>query len=256
MRTRIKLNYRVIGDGYPVVFLHGFLESNTMWQSIIPKLKGIKAILVELPGHGNSPFYPYGEEMSIRDMSEDVIEVLKTISLDEFSIIGHSLGGYVALDLKSITSDNAITIDKLILLNSHPWSDSEPKKNERTRVVNIVDYNKMLFLNEAVPNLFREPVKYMDEVKTQLKEATAMTEVAIIQSLIAMRDRVDAMQTMREMKQNCLVIQGKYDHLISYKEMEQFTKKYENKFYLVHEAGHMAHIESKEEVVKQILSFI
>lgn len=254
MKTNIKLNYRVIGEGYPVVFLHGFLESNTMWNSIIPKLKGIKAILVELPGHGDSPFYPYGEEMSIRNISEDVNEVLNELSISKFSIVGHSLGGYVALDLKSIDENEAI--EKIILLNSHPWSDSEDKKKERTRVVNIVDHNKLLFLNEAIPNLFRNPANFKAQVRTQLEEAVKMSEVAIIQALVAMRDRQEAMDVMKSIAQNCLVIQGKHDHLISYREMEAFTKKYGNLYYLVEKAGHMAHIESEDEMVVQIQKFI
>jgi pimeloyl-ACP methyl ester carboxylesterase len=254
MKTRIKLNHRIIGEGYPVVFLHGFLESNTMWKAIIPKLKGIKAILIELPGHGDSPFYPYSEEMSIRDMSEDVEFVLQSLAVSKYSLVGHSLGGYVALDLKSIDSTNAI--EKVVLLNSHPWSDSEPKKKERTRVVNIVEHNKLLFLNEAIPNLYRNPNKYKKAVQTQLKETADMNEVAIIQSLVAMRDREDAMKIMRELKNNCLVLQGKFDHLISYEEMNRFTKKYGNMYFLVEDAGHMSHIEAEDEVVEQILSFI
>lgn len=254
MRTRLKLNYRVIGEGYPVVFLHGFLESNTMWESIVPKLKGYKAILIELPGHGKSPFYPYGEDMSIRDVSEDVLEVVHSLSVDNYSIVGHSLGGYVALDLKAIDANKRI--DKVVLVNSHPWSDSEVKKKERTRVINIVDHNKALFLNEAIPNLFRDPVNYKSEVQNQLKEAIEMSEVAIMQSLIAMRDREDAMSTMKEIKQNCLVIQGRYDHLISYKDMEEFTKKSKSNYYLIEKAGHMAHIESEKEVIQQISRFI
>jgi 2-succinyl-6-hydroxy-2,4-cyclohexadiene-1-carboxylate synthase len=254
MKTNIKLNYRVIGEGYPVVFLHGFLESNTMWDSIIPKLTGRKAVLIELPGHGKSPFYPYGEDMTIRNMSEDVNEVLHALFIEKFSIVGHSLGGYVALDLKSIDENDSV--EKIVLLNSHPWSDSESKKKERTRVVNIVDHNKLLFLNEAIPNLFRNPVEYKNEVKLQLEEAVRMSEVAIIQSLVSMRDRRDAMKVMKELGQKCLVIQGKFDHLISYLEMEVFTEKHNNQYFLVEDAGHMAHIESEEEVVKKLLEFI
>lgn len=254
MKKHIALNYRVIGEGYPVVFLHGFLESNTMWNSIIPKLKGIKAILIELPGHGDSPVYPFGEEVSIRDMANDVSEVVQTLSINTFSIVGHSLGGYVSLDLKRIDKKDAI--EKVVLLNSHSGSDSESKQIERTRIVDIVEYNKLLFLNEAIPNLFRNPIQFKKQVKSQLEEAIKMSKVAIIQSLVAMRDRQDALGVMKELGQNCLVIQGKYDHLISYREMEELTKKYDNRYYLVEEAGHMAHIESEDEVVEQLLNFI
>ena len=47
-----KLNYRVSGNGYPVVFLHGFLESVSMWDYI--NIQDVQSIFIDLPGHGKS----------------------------------------------------------------------------------------------------------------------------------------------------------------------------------------------------------
>lgn len=254
MKTDLKLNYRVIGVGYPVVFLHGFLECNSMWESIIPKLNGIKAILVELPGHGESPSYPLEERMTLRNISISVRGILESLDIQNYDIVGHSLGGYVALDMKKL--DKLNSIEKVVLLNSHPWSDSELKKKERTRIVNIVEHNKSLFLNEAIPNLFRDPVKFKKEVQDQLGEATKMSKEGIIQSLVAMRDRENSLGVMDDLAEKCLVIQGKHDHLIPFIEMRVLAEKLGNSYYLVEEAGHMAHFESESEVVEKINSFI
>src|SRR5690554_3468306 len=92
------LNYRIVGEGYPVVFLHGFLESNAMWHKVIQGLPNIKAICIELPGHGES-ILPK-EDLSLELITQWVKITLEHIGIEKFSIVGHSLGGYTA-DRKS-----------------------------------------------------------------------------------------------------------------------------------------------------------
>ena len=49
-----RLNYSIFGNGYPVVFLHGFLESNSMWDYLSLENLNVQCVLIELPGHGKS----------------------------------------------------------------------------------------------------------------------------------------------------------------------------------------------------------
>ena len=79
-KGRNKLNYRVSGNGHPVVFLHGFLESNTMWDYLNFKTK-FKKICFDLPGHGNSPL-DMEQPLTIRSMAKDV-----KIELDEIHVV-------------------------------------------------------------------------------------------------------------------------------------------------------------------------
>lgn len=246
------LNYRVVGDGYPVVFLHGFLESNTMWDELASSLAlHYKCIFVELPDHGESQ--PLMEKPSIDIFAKRVISNLANVTNQPYSLVGHSLGGYVAL--KIVEQLNAFN-ERIILLNSHPWEDSTSKKEERNRVIEVVSKNKALFIQTAIPNLYRSPEKHSLKVTSLIDEAMKMDSSSIIDTLVAMRDRSDTTRVMSEIKEKCLVIQGKYDHLIDSVKMEELTVECSNKFQMILNAGHMAHHENKEEVVKGIVTFI
>jgi pimeloyl-ACP methyl ester carboxylesterase len=246
------LNYRVVGDGYPVVFLHGFLESNTMWDELALSLTlKYKCIFIELPGHGKSE--PLTEIPSIIAFAKRVSKTIAEVTDQPFSLVGHSLGGYVALKVVELLK----TFDeRLILLNSHPWEDSISKKEERNRVIEVVNKNKALFIQTAIPNLYRSPEQHSSKITTLVYEAMKMESTSIIDTLVAMRDRSDKTQVMSGLKERCLVIQGKHDHLIDSDKMEKSTIDYSNRFQIILNAGHMAHQESKEEVIKGIGAFI
>lgn len=247
------LNYRIVGDGYPVVFLHGFLESNTMWDDLTPQLsEKYKCIFIELPGHGESPCLDV-ETPSIDIMADKVLSTVDSLISNPFSIVGHSLGGYVALKVITLLK----TFDeKLILLNSHPWVDSTTKREERDRVIAVVEKNKALFIQTAIPNLYRAPIHHKNKISSMIEEAMGMKDSAILDSLKAMRDRPECKRPMENLKSNCLVIQGKYDHLIDASKMEDLTDAQDNQLKVIQDAGHMAHHENPKEVVEGIIGFI
>ena len=247
------LNYRIVGDGYPVLFLHGFLESNQMWEALLPQFsKYFKCILIELPGHGQSaPFHSI--EPSISYMAKSVFHTLEQITSSPVDIVGHSLGGYVALN---IIQQLPHFDKKLILLNSHPWKDSDSKKHERNRVIDVVKKNKELFIKTAIPNLYRLPNEQKNNIQEGIDIALKMDNISIINSLKAMRDRKDQSSMLEKITQQCLVVQGEFDHLIPAKKMKAITTQLNNKFSLVTGAGHMAHHESSECVSDLIYRFL
>lgn len=58
MSTYKGLHYRITGNGYPVLLLHGFLEDESMWKEIRQSFDGFQFICVDLPGHGASAHHP------------------------------------------------------------------------------------------------------------------------------------------------------------------------------------------------------
>jgi alpha-beta hydrolase superfamily lysophospholipase len=141
------IHYRVFGNGNPLVFLHGFLEDSTMWDEFIkPFEANHKIILVDLPCHGQSRFI--GKECSMIFMANAVKQILDIENVNNPKVIGHSMGGYVGLELAKLTQIN------LTLLHSNFWADSLEKKIDRDRVVDIVKNKKEFFISEAIPNLF------------------------------------------------------------------------------------------------------
>ena len=143
------LHSNVIGKGPVLVLLHGFLCSSLIWEKIIPLFKKeYKLILIDLPGHGRSPdLYANTIEM----MARLVFKTLTDLGIKKFSVLGHSMGGYVAMEMahQSINS-----IERLILLNSTPFADSDEKKMNRNRAIKAVQNTHELFVRQFIPALF------------------------------------------------------------------------------------------------------
>lgn len=245
-----ELNFRVSGNGRPVVFLHGFLESISMW-SYLEEFKNFQCIFIDLPGHGASVFNS-SIHLTMSSIANSVQELIQEMGIVSYDIVGHSMGGYVALELKKLDA----ACDNVILLNSNFWEDSEPKKIDRRRVAELVQTKKDVFVQTAIPNLFMSPEKSASEIQDLIAEASSIRSETIAQSSIAMSERVDNTDLVKENGNAVLVIQGKYDSIVQCNLMEDRTKGLDlvvNKL----DSGHMAHIElgsSVKEMIEEFLS--
>jgi pimeloyl-ACP methyl ester carboxylesterase len=90
------VSYSDIGKGSTVVLLHGFLENKTMWKDLVPNLsKKNRVLSIDLLGHGETESLGYVHSME--ENAEIVKAVLSHLKIRKAVIIGHSMGGYVAL---------------------------------------------------------------------------------------------------------------------------------------------------------------
>ena len=238
--------YRVFGNGYPVVFLHGFLESKTMWESICNE-EEFCAILIDLPGHGES-----GEQLqaahSMRAMAKEIKRVIDALGIQDYVVVGHSMGGYVGLELIQMDA----RCQRILLLNSNFWSDSVEKKRDRKRVADIVVTNKTLFLYEAIPNLFVDPNAHDSHVKALIQEASEMSAEAIAACSIAMSKREDHSGWVSENANIITVVQGTADQIVPESLMKEKLGTVDCTYVSIEGTGHMAHLESTE-LVKNVL---
>ena len=117
------------------MFLHGFLESLDMWQSIPLLELGIRCVLIDLPGHGESKLSKnLSSEGGIQRMAIEVISVIESLGIENFDILGHSMGGYVSLEVKRLK----MQCDKVVLLNSNFRNDHPTKVIDRKRVAQCI----------------------------------------------------------------------------------------------------------------------
>ena len=81
----------------PLIILHGLLGSKDNWRSQARKLAHDRPVItVDLRNHGDSPHL---KGMSYRDMYEDVIQLANHLQIETFYLLGHSMGGKVAMQL-------------------------------------------------------------------------------------------------------------------------------------------------------------
>lgn len=213
-----------------------------MWDYLPLEELNIRCVLIDLPGHGKSSLNDSSEIPSIRFMADEVLSVLKALHVDEFTVIGHSLGAYVGLELCHLAP-----CQKLILLNSNCWSDDEQKRRDRLRVAEIVFKAKKHFIREAIPGLFGRPNDFQAEIKQLIAEANLMSADAIAYAALAMRERLDYTEEVLANPSKYVFIHGELDTLVS---NEQLLLRLPGMHvHYLPNAGHMSHIESRDEVI-------
>ena len=96
--------FRQYGQGNPILILHGWLGVSDNWISISKFLstEGYNVIIPDLPNHGRS-FHT--NDFSYKEMAEIIYGFCKTKGLEEPIIIGHSMGGKIAMEMINIDED-------------------------------------------------------------------------------------------------------------------------------------------------------
>lgn len=93
----VDLHYERIGDGPPVVVLHGLFGGGRNWLTVARRLSDHYAFyLVDLRNHGRSP---HADSMTYDDMIEDVRALVDTLGLKDLTLVGHSMGGKAAMTM-------------------------------------------------------------------------------------------------------------------------------------------------------------
>lgn len=96
----VHLNVAVGGTGPPLVLLHGFPQTHLMWRAVAPDLAANYTVIVpDLRGYGESdkPVASCAETYSKATMAADVVNVVRELGFDRFSLVGHDRGALVAV---------------------------------------------------------------------------------------------------------------------------------------------------------------
>lgn len=245
--------YKSWGAGKAVVFLHGFLENQTMWDVFIPELsKTHQIITLDLLGHGLSDV---GTAMqTMEEQAETVAALLAFLEIKKATLIGHSMGGYVALAFADLYPEKT---EGIALLNSTPLPDSDERKMNRDRAVEAFKSNKNITINLSIENLFaKENQKRMVKtVQKVQKEALQTPLEGIIASLKGMKLRKDRTFILENKKFKNLLILGKQDAVLPYIETAKIAQNTHTKLIPL-AGGHMSHLENTTEVFEAIITYL
>ena len=109
------LNVEIEGAGDAVVILHGLMGSCENWRGVRTALAAThRVVCLDLPNHGRSP---HVARFDLRTMGDDVAETLDALGIRRAVLIGHSLGGKVAMQM---ASDHAERLLGLVVVDISP----------------------------------------------------------------------------------------------------------------------------------------
>ncbi|MCB9223771.1 MAG: alpha/beta hydrolase [Crocinitomicaceae bacterium] len=241
------IHYDTLGQGRPLVLLHGFMEDSSIWSNVSKTFsKSFEVIVIDLPCHGKSRFN--GDNCSMILMSTLVDQLLHHLNLSEPIVIGHSMGGYVGLELAKIRN-----ID-LILLHSNFWDDPEEKKKDRNRVIELVQQKKDHFISESIPGLFAEEnkAKCVADIASLIKSAQELPSREIAAATAGMRDRSNNAEIAEN--NGLVIIQGEHDPIISDQKLREELALLEQppEVIVLPNCGHMSMWEAPEALLTAI----
>ena len=243
--------YEEHGEGSVLILLHGFCESHEIWEELVPDLsKHFRVISLDLPGFGKSPILK--PPLTIREVGSSVIEFIEFLHVQKCVVIGHSLGGYVAL---AIAEQRPDLVQGLCLFHSTAQGDSEEKKLNRNKVMAFVnEHGVRPFIETFVPGLFFQ--KNHGNIEKVHKIASKTSEKAFLAYSHAMRDRPDMTGFLKSFPNPILLIVGEKDSIISTFALQDQLKLIRNgKLIIMAETGHMGMFEDAKESIRQLKDF-
>ena len=248
-----KISYSSIGKGPSVVLLHGFLANISMWNSVVKVLsKKNRVISIDLLGHGKTECIGYVHSMEL--MAEAVEAVLKHLRIRKPIVIGHSMGGYVAL---AFAEKNLEKIKGFCLMNSTSLADDNEQKLLRARANKLAQNNFKNMVQLSFSNLFSEESRrtYRNEMKVALQEALKTPLQGYIACQEGMRIRPNREQVLHNLSCKKLLIIGEKDPVFDLDASLDEAKKH-NMESVVFNDGHMSHIENKSDLNIALKKFV
>lgn len=248
-----KISYSDQGKGNVVVLLHGFLENSTMWNAFVPEIGNRnRVIAIDLLGHGTTDCIGYIHSME--DQADMVHAVLQNLKIRKAILIGHSMGGYIALAFAELYPEN---IKGLVLLNSTSRADNEERKTNRDRAIKAVKQNYTAFVRMSIANLFSEKNRaiLIDAIENVKLEALNIPLQGIVAALEGMKIRKDREVILHFANYPKLLILGKQDPVLNYVENATQIENTEVKL-ISFPDGHMSHIENEKELLSVLLEFL
>lgn len=252
----MNLYHRSLGEGTPLLILHGLFGSSDNWMTLGNVFaKNYQVVLVDLRNHGQSP---HSEIWDYSSMAEDVSNLADHLKLKNINLIGHSLGGKVAMTL---ADKSPALINKLVIADIAP-------KQYPVRHRNIV--NGLLSLNlqkiKSRKEADKQLSKYIKEYgirmfllknldKTENGEFTWKMNLGVINDQL---ENVGA-ATIPAAKIDIptLFVRGANSDHVTDKDIMEIRKYYTKSIVeTIGNAGHWIHAEQPEVFSKTVLDFL
>jgi len=253
----IDIHYQIVGEGPPILFLHGIGASIFTWRFLAPLLsEKYSLVLVDIPGFGLSS-KSTKHDYSLDGQAEILHEFLEKIGYHQTSIIGSSMGGLIALWMARRWPESHLQVvsiapplnPKVIPFNVSAWhrlvKPISLAVNEQLvrQILRRVLYNKELITNETVYK-YTEP--YLDSGQS--------AQTFMLATKTVKDKRVP--NELREIKSQVLFLWGEQDQIIPVSTAKIGTTNVPHAYLSTHpEAGHHPMEDQPEWVAERVEEF-
>ena len=240
------------GKGFPLVLVHGFLGSSKMWNPQIDFFKkNFRVITPDLPGFGKSN--KIKSHNNINSMADTILENLKIKKINNYYLLGHSMGGMIVQEMAKKDGDKIL---KLICYSTGPIGEM-PERFE------TIEESRQKLKKIGLESTSRHIAKtwFMLGEKAEhfnlcIQSGKETSIEAAENSLIAIK-KYNGVDTLKNIKNETLIIWGDKDKSYNLKQIKTLEKNISNSSLAIFEGcAHNVHLEKIEEFNRTVFNFI
>ena len=254
----IQLYYETHGEGIPLMLVAGLASDSQSWQPVIADLAAQYQVIV-LDNRGIGRTSPQQADISIGKIADDCIKLVRHLGLPSVNLLGHSMGGFVALDMAIRYPER---INKLILAGT---SSSNSKRNNALFSDWASDLKSGMDPKAWFRNIFYWifSTRFFEDPATVCEAVRLAVEYPYPQSAIAFENQVKAIaayhcnERLSGIASKTLVIGGQEDLLFPVKVCSGLAQAIPGAiFSLIDDAAHSIHMEQPQAFTHCVLDFL
>lgn len=262
LKNNKKFAYVSEGEGEVLVFIHSFLWDKEMWRPQIDYFKdNFKCISIDLLGHGDSSTLSENSEIySLKEISQDIIEVLSELQIDKYHYIGLSVGGmlgpYIAEDKRA---------QSMTIMDSYVGAEPLQAQEGYFQMLNSI--KKLQFIPEPMvdviapmffsPKTTQEKTKLYSNFHNHLLNLSKEKIATIVATGFGIFGRDDVLERLEKITIPTLYLSGEFDiprPTKESKEMSNLTKN--SNCEVIEGAGHISNLENPTKVNYYLKEFL
>ncbi|MFX1565104.1 MAG: alpha/beta fold hydrolase [Promethearchaeota archaeon] len=236
----VQLYEHTEGQGPPLVFIHGWAASHRFWKYQIPLFAQSNLVIAyDLRGHGDSEKPAHG--YSIRDHIQDLESILATQQISNPVLIGHSLGGMIALQA---TLDELVNPRGLVLVGTSPHPVATFKRNLEFSLLQF-----LIRISRKRAAKFTEKALFAPDVNQELVEwvnAESMrTPTYVILEILQHVKDFNVVSRLSEIQVPALIITGEYESAVDQQLLDRMVELIPQvRYEVISGAGHNCMLEN------------
>jgi|FLYL01.1.fsa_nt_gi 3-oxoadipate enol-lactonase len=257
----IELHYRDVGEGFPVVLVHGYTGNSRNWALTAPVLaERFRAISVDLRGHGLSAKPTAPEDYTLEAMAGDVGALLAHLGVRDCCLVGHSMGGMVVQALALSQPELARALVLVDTAAEAPRGKMwEERRAWRERMVQLAEEQGMEAVFDEMARATPMPPAFNDRpeyLKVWREQFLMTSREAYIHCARMMAERRPLLDELRRLTVPVLIVCGSEDEPFIEPSRRMHEAIAGSRLEVIQGAGHSPQMEAPREFNRVLLEFL
>lgn len=250
----MQLHYQTLGQGQPLILLHGLFGSGDNWGTVAKHFsQHYQVICVDLRNHGRSP---HSASQSYADMADDLLELCDTLSLERIHLLGHSLGGKVAMQF---AAHHPHRVEKLIVVDmaTRAYADAHTHLIDAMLAIDLSTLQSRQevdkILSNSIPQAMVRQFLLMNLMKSDSSLAWRINLAALKTNYPNLQQ---AVCENAHYEKPCLFIRGEHSDYVQDVDTEQIKTNFINAQFSSLPTGHWVHAEQPQAFIEVVGDFL